>query len=53
MEHLFVSFKVKKNKVEEAKTAISKFIEEISNKEPGTVLYNCYQEKSDNTSFIQ
>ena len=52
MEHLFVSFKVKKNKVEEAKTAISKFIEEISNKEPGTVLYNCYQEKSDNTSFI-
>lgn len=52
MEHLFVSFKVKKNKVEEAKTAIRKFVDEITSKEPGTILYNCYQEKSDDTSFI-
>ena len=52
MEHLFVSFKVKKNKVEEAKSAIRKFVDEITGKEPGTVLYNCFQEKSDDTSFI-
>jgi len=52
MEHLFVSFKVKKNKVEEAKTAIRKFVDEITSKEPGTILYNCYQEKSDETLFI-
>lgn len=52
MEHLFVSFKVKKNKVEEAKSAIRKFVDEITGKEPGTVLYNCFQEKGDDTSFI-
>jgi quinol monooxygenase YgiN len=52
MEHLFVSFKVKKNKVDEAKTAIRKFVDEITRKEPGTILYNCFQEKSDSTSFI-
>lgn len=52
MEHLFISFKVKKNKVEEAKTAIRKFVDEITRKEPGTILYNCFQEKSDSTSFI-
>lgn len=52
MEHLFVSFKVKKNKVDEAKTAIRKFVDEITRKEPGTILYNCFQEKSDSASFI-
>lgn len=52
MEHLFVSFRVKKNKVEEAKSVIMKFVDEITGKEPGTVLYNCFQEKSDDTSFI-
>src|SRR5574338_506803 len=52
MEHLLVSFKVKKNKVEEAKTAIKKFVDEITGKEPGTILYNCFQEKSDAASFI-
>jgi quinol monooxygenase YgiN len=52
MEHLLVTFKVKKDKVEEAQNAIRKFVDEISGKEPGTVLYNCFQEKSDSTSFI-
>jgi quinol monooxygenase YgiN len=52
MEHLFVSFKVKKNKIEETKNTIRRFVDEISRKEPGTILYNCYQEKSDSTSFI-
>jgi len=52
MEHLFVNFKVKKAKVEEAKTIIRKFVDEIKQKEPGTILYNCFQEKSDDTSFI-
>ena len=52
MEHLFVSFKVKENKVEEAKTAIRKFVDEITRKEPGTVLYNCFQEKHDITTFV-
>jgi quinol monooxygenase YgiN len=52
MEHLFVSFKVKKDKVGEAKNTITKFVNEITKKEPGTILYNCYQEKSDITSFI-
>jgi len=52
MEHLLVSFKVKKDKVEEAKNAIRKFVDEISRKEPGIVLYNCFQEKVDGTSFI-
>ncbi len=52
MEHLFVSFKVKKNKVEDAKNTIRKFVDEISQKEPGTILYNCYQERSDITAFV-
>jgi quinol monooxygenase YgiN len=52
MEHLFIKFKIKKGNVEEAKTIIRKFVEEIKSKEPGTILYNCYQEKSDATSFI-
>lgn len=52
MEHLFVSFKVKKDKIEAAKDAISKFVKEIAKKESGTILYNCFQEKSDATSFI-
>lgn len=52
MEHIIVSFKVKTDKVDEAKAIITKFVNEISGKEPGTVLYNCYQEKSDAASFI-
>jgi quinol monooxygenase YgiN len=52
MEHLFVSFKVKKDKVEAAKNTITKFVDEIARNEPGTILYNCFQEKSDTTSFI-
>jgi quinol monooxygenase YgiN len=52
MEHLLVSFKVKKNKVEDAKAAIQKFVKEIQKKEPGTALYNCFQENNDETSFI-
>ena len=52
MEHLFVSFKVKKDKIEGAKSAIRKFVQEITQKEPGTILYNCFQEKNDKTSFI-
>ncbi len=52
MEHLFVSFKVKKDKIEAAKYAISKFVSEITKKEPGTILYNCFQEKGDASSFI-
>ncbi len=52
MEHLIVTFKVKKNKVEEAKVTIRKFVDEIRQREPGTILYNCFQERSDNTSFI-
>lgn len=52
MEHLIVKFKIKKDKLEEARTAIRKFVSEIEGKEPGTILYNCFQEKSDATSFI-
>ena len=52
MEHLIVTFKVKKDKVEFVKAAIRTFVDEIRQKEPGTILYNCFQEKSDNTSFI-
>ncbi len=52
MEHLIIKFKVKKNKLEEAKSAITNFVNEIRGKEPGTILYNCFQEKSDETSFI-
>lgn len=52
MEHLFIRFKIKKGSIEEAKSIISKFVEEIRDKEPETILYNCYQEKSDETSFI-
>lgn len=52
MEHLFIKFKIKKGRIEEAKLIIKKFVDEIKTKEPGTVLYNCYQEKSDETSFI-
>ncbi len=52
MEHLFVSFKVKKENIEDAKRIITKFINHIKDKEPGTISYHCYQEKSDETSFI-
>jgi len=52
MEHLFVSFKVNRDHIEEAKKIITKFIDQIKNKEPGTLFYRCYQEKSDETSFI-
>jgi quinol monooxygenase YgiN len=52
MEHIIVSFKVKTDKIDEAKAAIRKFVDEITGREPGTILYNCYQEKSDSTSFI-
>ena len=52
MEHLFVSFKVKKDKVKEVKEIIQKFVNEIEENEPGTISYNCFQEKNDETSFI-
>jgi quinol monooxygenase YgiN len=52
MEHLFVSFKVNRDHIEEAKKIITEFIDQIKNKEPGTLFYRCYQEKSDETSFI-
>jgi quinol monooxygenase YgiN len=52
MEHLIVEFKVKKDKIEEAKSTIRDFVSKISQQEPGTVLYNCFQEKGDERSFI-
>jgi len=52
MEHLFVSFKVKREHIEEAKKIITDFINQIKNEEPGTLFYKCFQEKSDETSFI-
>ncbi len=51
-EHLFVSFKVKEDKVDEAKNIIIEFIEQIKSNEPGTISYKCFQEKSDETSFV-
>lgn len=52
MEHLFIKFKIKKGSIEEAKSIIKKFVVEIKESESGTILYNCFQEKSDETSFI-
>ena len=52
MEHLFVSFKVKREDVDIAKKIITEFIQQIKDKEPGTLFYRCFQEKSDDTSFV-
>lgn len=38
--------------MEETKATIRTFVDEIRQKEPGTIVYNCFQERSDNTSFI-
>ena len=52
MEHIFIIFKVKKDKIEEAKKLIKEFVPQIKEHEPGTTNYKCFQEKSDETSFI-
>jgi quinol monooxygenase YgiN len=52
MEHLFVSFKIKKEYLEQAKRIIIEFVDQIKNNESGTLTYKCFQEKADSTSFI-
>jgi len=52
MEHLFVSFKVKREHIDEAKKIIIEFIKQIKEQEPGTLFYRCFQEKSDDSSFV-
>lgn len=52
MEHVFVSFKVKKEFIEDAKKIIGEFVRQIKENETGTLSYKCFQEKADESSFI-
>ena len=52
MEHILVSFKVKKEHIENAKKIIKEFVEQIKENESGTLIYKCFQEKADETSFV-
>ena len=51
-EYVMISFKVEEDKLEEAKKDIHEFIVQVKKNEPGTLLYESLQLKSDPTSFV-
>lgn len=52
MKHAMVAFAVASNGVDKAKTLISKYISEIREKEPRTLLYKSFQQADDDMRFI-
>jgi len=51
-EYVMIPFKVKEDRLDEAKTAINELISNVREKESGTLLYESLQLKNDPTSFI-
>lgn len=52
MKHLQVNYEVKKENLDKAKEAVSEFVEQIKLNEPGTLLYNSYNEKLNEYAFV-
>lgn len=51
MKHLMVRYRVKKEKVDLIKKAIREFVDAVGKKEPGTLVYEAFQEP-DGVSFV-
>jgi quinol monooxygenase YgiN len=47
MKHMMVRYKVKKEKLEEAKEAIVEFVDSVKANEPGTIVYQVLQDGTD------
>ena len=47
-----VRYKAKKKKLPKLRTALAEFVENIKENEPGTTLYEVFQEKNDPTVFV-
>jgi quinol monooxygenase YgiN len=51
-EYVMIPFKVKEDRLDDAKKVINELISNVRIKEPGTLLYKSLQLKKDPTSFI-
>ena len=49
--HMMALYQVKENKVDHVRLAVSEFIDEIKEKEPGTLFYESYKGKDDLSFF--
>ena len=47
MKHMMVRYKVKKEKLDEAKEAIIEFVDAVKANEPGTIAYQVFQDNAD------
>ena len=47
MKHMMVRYKVKKDKLDEAKEAIVEFVDAVKGNEPGTFTYQVFQDNAD------
>jgi len=52
IEQVMIPFEIQEGKIEEAKTAIREFIEQIRAKEPGTLFYTSLQHKENRRKFV-
>ncbi|MBD3252761.1 hypothetical protein GF386_03460 [Candidatus Pacearchaeota archaeon] len=53
MKHKIVTYTAKPDKIEEVKKLVNQFVEYVKENEPETLVYECYQDKKDSSSFIQ
>ena len=52
MKHMMVRYKLKNDKIEEAKEAVVEFVDAVKTNEPGTFIYQVFEDNADSLIFI-
>ena len=52
MKHMMVRYKLKNDKIEEAKEAVVEFVDAVKVNEPGTFIYQVFQDNADPLIFL-